>query len=670
MAIVKMKKLALCALKKDRKNILESLQRAGVVQVEDGEMQDELFEKIDTKQSMEVFRSNAKVASDALEILDHFTVSKGKKVSSLVGRDSISKEDYYEFVDNAQEIMRIAYTICDAQNTISEKKTEIVRLTLKKDSLKPWMNLDVNMNFKGTKFTKAFIGTVPGEQDEESLLAAFKRIAPDIENIEFEIVSKSIDATYVFVVCKKENSIDVEEALKNMGFSPPVSITKHTPEYKIEKISEKIKALEEDVNDVGKLIASYEGARNAMRFIIDYYSIRSEKYEVISKLQYTKHTFMLFGFVPEKEQKKLEKVLSNNFTVAFEFSSVEDGEFPILLKNSALASPVEPVLESYSLPGKGEVDPTSTMAFFYYILFGLMLSDAAYGILITIGCLFALIKFKNMEPGLKKSLNMFLYCGISTTFWGIMFGSYFGDAIEVISETFFHHKITIPALWFVPLNEPMRMLAYSFGFGILHLFAGLFLKICQLFKAKKYKDIFYDVISWYLLVGGSVVYLLSIPMMTKLLTLSFVLSRTVANASLICIAVGALTIVLTSGRESKNPFKRLLKGLYSLYGVTSYVSDIFSYSRLLALGLATGVIAQVFNKMGVVAGSSVLGAIVFTTIFLIGHTMNIGINLLGAYVHTNRLQFVEFFSKFYEGGGKKFSPFSINTKYYKIKEDI
>ncbi len=128
-------------------------------------------------------------------------------------------------------------------------------------------------------------------------------------------------------------------------------------------------------------------------------------------------------------------------------------------------------------------------------------------------------------------------------------------------------------------------------------------------------------------------------------------------------------IIATSGRESRSPVKRLLKGLYGLYNVSGYLSDILSYSRLLALGLATGVIATVFNQMGSMLGGGVVGAVFFTLVFIIGHAMNLAINLLGAYVHTNRLQYVEFFGKFYEGGGRKFEPFAAKTKYFKVTEE-
>ena len=132
---------------------------------------------------------------------------------------------------------------------------------------------------------------------------------------------------------------------------------------------------------------------------------------------------------------------------------------------------------------------------------------------------------------------------------------------------------------------------------------------------------------------------------------------------------GAAGILLMSARDKKNPFLRLALGAYDLYGVSGWLSDVLSYSRLLALGLATGVIGQVINQMASMPGNTVFGVIAFVLIFLVGHTLNIGINLLGAYVHTCRLQYVEFYGKFYEGGGREFQPFHQQTTYVDIKEE-
>lgn len=168
--------------------------------------------------------------------------------------------------------------------------------------------------------------------------------------------------------------------------------------------------------------------------------------------------------------------------------------------------------------------------------------------------------------------------------------------------------------------------------------------------------------------GGAILALLSMDMMGNIA--GFVLPPVCMKIGGYMAIAGAVIILLFSGRDSKNPIKRFLKGAYGLYGATGYLSDILSYSRLLALGLATGVIAQVFNQIGSMFGTSVIGVILFIIVFVVGHALNIGINALGAYVHTNRLQFVEFFGKFYKGGGKEFKPFTINTKYFTVKEEI
>ena len=407
-----------------------------------------------------------------------------------------------------------------------------------------------------------------------------------------------------------------------------------------------------------------------MQYTIDYFSMRIEKYDVLGRLWQSPHVFVITGYIPAESAPALEKELTEKFEAYVELETpAEDEDVPVKLKNNAFAAPVEGVLESYSMPGRKEIDPSTLMAVFYYFLFGMMLSDAGYGLLMVIGCGIALAKFKNMEESLRKFLKMFLYCGISTVFWGAMFGSFFGDAVTVIGKTFFNVDIAIPALWFTPLNEPMRLLLFSFLIGVIHLFAGLGAQFYQLARQGLWKDAIFDVVFWYMLVGGGILYLLSMQMFADMVSLGFTLPAAVGTAGAIAAGIGAVGIVLTAGRESRSPFKRLLKGLYGLYGVSSYLSDILSYSRLLALGLATGVIASVFNQMGAMLGNSPAGVAVFVFAFLVGHTLNLGINVLGAYVHTNRLQFVEFFGKFFEGGSRKFNPFSAKTKYFKITEE-
>jgi V/A-type H+-transporting ATPase subunit I len=217
------------------------------------------------------------------------------------------------------------------------------------------------------------------------------------------------------------------------------------------------------------------------------------------------------------------------------------------------------------------------------------------------------------------------------------------------------------------------MLTFCFAVGLIHLFTGLGILMYQDIKNGKPRDAVYDGLFWYMFVGGCVVLLLCLPMITGMLGLTFTLGAGVKKISSIVAIIGFTGIVLFAGRDSKNWGKRLAKGLYGAYGITSYLSDVLSYSRLLALGLATSVISSVFNTMaGMVGGAMpvVAGVIMYALIFVIGHILNLAINALGAYVHTNRLQYVEFFGKFYNGGGREFTPFEEKTKYYKVKEEI
>ncbi len=670
MAMLQMQRISICALKKNRKQILEILQRRGMIEINDLIPEDNVFQRTDLSSSRAVFEKNAAEAGQALEILERYVPEKKPMLAMLNGRKEIPVDYYYTFSEERDELIRLSRRINTLAKEIAENKADILKFQVQEESLTPWLSLDIPMSFKGTKSTVAFIGTLSGGLNLEAIHEQIAQQAPNTGPIHAEIISSSQEQTCVFLLCPKRDSAAVEEALRATGFARPSLLSKFTPAELKEELGHNVICAQKAIDDAEKEIKSYVGERNGLRFIVDYYHVRSEKYGVIGRLIQSNRTFILSGYIPERDAQELENELNNKFDLAIEREAPSpDEDVPVLLKNNSFASPVEGVLESFSLPGKGEVDPSNIMALFYYFLFGLMLSDAAYGLIMAAACGIILMKYKNIEEGLKKALKMFFFCGISTIFWGVMFGSYFGDVVDVVSSTYFGTKLTIPAVWFVPINEPMRMLVFSLAVGVVHLFAGLGMKFYQLWKAKMYKDVLYDVVFWYALLTSLILMLLSMKMFVDIVGLKFILPEKVGSIAGIVAAVSAVAITLTAGRESRNPFKRFLKGLYGLYGVTGYLSDVLSYSRLLALGLATGVIGTVINKMGSMVGGGVLGAIVFILVFVMGHTVNIGINALGAYVHTNRLQFVEFFGKFYEGGGRKFTPFAINTKYFKIKEE-
>ncbi|MFU0828209.1 MAG: V-type ATP synthase subunit I [Lachnoclostridium sp.] len=668
MAVLQMQRICIGALKEERKQILELIQRFGVIEISDVDYEDSVFHKSDVAGTINLLTKNMNDAKEALEILEHYAPEKKTLLAILNGRKEITDKQYDEFSEKRNEVLNTVNRIITLAKIIAEKKAEILKLKAQAEVITPWMGLDVPLNFTGTKYTSSFIGTLPQECTYDFI---YEKLADQFP-VNVEIISSSKEQTCIFVLCLKDKADKVSEILRGMGFSyPSIPIDKAGKEY-IDYLNKQIKTSEQTIQQSEEEIKSYGTKREEIRFLLDYETMRSEKYEAIGHLIQSNNAFVLKGFIPKTEAPKLVDTLNRKFDVAIELTDPkEDEDVPVLLRNNGFSSPLESTVEAFSPPGKEDIDPTFVMSLFYYLLFGLMLSDAGYGIIMTAGCAFGLIKFKKtLEESMRRALKMFLFCGISTVFWGVMFGSYFGDLIDVISEAFFGHKVSIPPLWFVPVNEPMRMLVFSLLLGVIHIFAGLGIKFYICVRKKDYKSLLYDVVFWYVLLITLIIILLSTQMIIDIFGVDLGISSVAVKVCGVLAVIAAIGITLTNGRESRNPFKRFLKGLYALYGISGYLSDVLSYSRLLALGLATGVICNVINKMaGMTASAGVIGIVPFIVIVVLGHALNLGINALGAYVHTNRLQYVEFFGKFYEGGGRKFMPFCVKTKYYKFKEE-
>lgn len=677
MAKLPMKRVEIYGLKTHRKSILEALQRYGVLEPISVDLSEDGFEKMDTSSSAATFAKARSNLEQSLEVLKKYSPEDVPLLAMFSGKKMLSVEQYYEMVDNSDRVMNIAHELNDLSKQNSELEADIAKKENSILALNPWLNLDIPMNFMGTKKTSVLIGVFPEEYELKDILEQYNEILSDEGNsqdemysVDVEIISSAPQQTCAVIICRKEKRAEIESYLRNIGFSRPQYVSTEIPANEIENLKNLIQLDKSMIEKNTKRIETQSKHRDLLKFMVDYYTMRIEKYHTLADTNQRKKFFVIYGYVPEKYTGRLEDELVRKYNAAVEISDVsEEDNPPVLLKNNSISEPVETVLETYSMPNKHEIDPTFIMSLFYYFLFGMMLSDAGYGLLMIIGCAFVILRYPDMNIGIKKTLKMFFYCGISTFIWGVLFGGFFGDAVKVISTTFFGTSVTIPPLWFEPIKDPMRMLVFSFAVGIVHLFVGLGIKFYQMAKDGDIKGAIYDVVFWYLLVGGGVVYLLTMDMFINMAELTFRLPPEVGTAAAVCAGVGALGIILFAGRSSKNPAKRVAKGLYELYGVTGYLSDILSYSRLLALGLATGVIAQVFNQMGSMFGGGFLGAICFTLVFVIGHTLNMAINLLGAYVHTNRLQFVEFFGKFYEGGGEKFKAFSVHTNYFKFKEE-
>lgn len=674
MAILQMQRINIFALSKHCKGVLETLQRTGAMQVEEMELSDSVFYKEDTSSLSASYLRNAATIRSAAEIIESLVKQKKSLFDSLKGRKPLSKEEYEKRAESSLEILQEAYDLIRLSKKITESKAKIVTYESRLESLEPWKSLDISMKTKGTRQTKVIIGSFPEQIELESLRLSIAREDPELDSFDVEIISRDDNQTCIFAICMNEDYDRLGNVFRKLGFIMPAFSTGEPPSTAIEMTRQKIKDREKLIEDYKAQIIAKKELIESFRFFEDYFTMKADQYKQIDNISYTPHTFVMTGYVTKRDSEKLKKLLFDKFEAEVELEDVSGDDVPVVLSNNKFSEPVEGVVLSYSAPHRKELDPTGIMAIFYYVFFGLMFSDAGYGLVMSLACLLAILIFKNMEFGLKRSIKMFFWCGISTMIWGLLFGSFFGDAVSVISRTFFETEapmipgITTP-IWFNPTEGvgPTKLLMFSFLLGIIHLFTGLILQAVNYIRSGKWYYAVFDDLSWILVVTGAVFALLSTEMLASMA--GFMLPSVFLTIGGVMAGVGALLILFFSARGG-NPIKRLLKGAYNLYGVTSYLSDILSYSRLLALGLATGVVAQVFNQLGSMVGGGVAGAIAFTLIFIVGHLLNIGINALGAYVHTNRLQFVEFFGKFYEGGGKEFAPYAVKTKYYNIKEDI
>ena len=670
MAIVQMQRINICALKKNRKAILERLQELGAMEIDIQLEDDNLGEKQDVASSRALFERRAQTADQALAILNTYVPEKKGMLDSLAGKPLVEKELFEKAAENQDQYMATASRIVTLDKQIAESKAAVLKVQNQVEALAPWLSLTVPVSYTGTQKTAVLIGTMPNPQDQQSILNLLAGAVPDVEAVDVELVSTDKDFTYLAVICMKQDAGKVEEVLRTGGFSKPSSPVQKIPEEYKKDLEAEIAKAQEQAKQLESELAECAVSRQELELISDYYRTRAEKYRILGEIPQTASTFAISGYVPAAKADAIVKELSEHYGAAAETEGIkEEEEPPVLLHNNRFSESVEGVLASFGLPAKGEIDPTFFTSIFYVFLFGLMLSDAAYGLIVSLACGIVLLKFPRMETNLRKSVQLFFWCGLSTLFWGVLFGGYFGDALDVISETFFGHKISIPALWFVPLNEPMRMLLYSMLFGVIHLFTGLALKGYMYIRDHKYMDFVCDVIFWYMLLLGLIGLLIPSSMFAGIAGKQIVFPAALNAASKWSAILGAVGIVLFSGRSSKNPALRIALGAYDLYNITGWLSDVLSYSRLLALGLATGVIASVVNQMGSMGGKSIGGVILFIVVFVIGHVFNMAINLLGAYVHTCRLQYVEFFGKFYEGGGKPFEPFKLKTKYVDLKEE-
>ena len=637
MAIVKMKKFKLFALEKDRKSLLKELQKFSYVHFVKTKEEDESLKEIELNQDMTIIREKSQKVK---WMLNYFSKLFPKETKKEIDESSIKETLFvlleqqaskYDFSNDYENLANIS-------GEIDSNKEEIANLETYRKELSKWLNIKESLgNLKAFKTAKFFLGTVAKKNFEP-----LKDKLRNFEHTYIEEISDESSQINIMLLTSNTEEKELKNELKTYSFTETNFDfdTSFTDEYEktknreeeLKKANEKLKEkVEKLLKLIPKLLIQKEYLDNAL--------IRET---VVSNFKATDTVNIIEGYIPLDMEEEFKKIVNKNSNKSnyLEITEVDkdDEEVPILLKNSGITGLFASITQMYALPRYNEIDPTAILSIFYWIFFGMMVADFAYGLILFILSGLALMIGK-FDENKRKFLKFFFALSFSTMIWGLLYGSAFGDLIKLPTQVLDSSK------------DFMSIFILSIIFGAIHLVIALGIKAYILIKNGHFMDVIYDVFLWYLTLTSLIILLLAG---------RFGLSEFTKNIFIACAVIGMLGIVVFGARDAKTLVGRIGGGLYSLYGITSYIGDFVSYLRLMALGLAGGFIASAINiivKMLVSKG--ILGIILGVVVFTLGQSFNIFLSFLSSYVHTSRLTYVEFFSKFYEGGGKAFKKFRV-----------
>ncbi len=657
MPIAKMEKVNIFSLISHKNEILDFLQKKGILEVralkEKGLPKDLFTSELGTKDID--FELELAEIEFAINFLRRMEVKKAGMAESLLPPVIQATEEdlFLSFKDfDYKAIIKKCKSI---DREITNLKSLEVRLIEELARILPWGKLNLALeDISETDKTGIALGIIGARQfsyfDEK-----LKRLS---QAVHIEAVNKTNIGVYMMIVFLKEERNTILDFLKKSEFEEvSLPISHRTPKEEISHI----RALLKDIKvEMERLVI--EGGRLVeykfkLMCAYDYLLQKKVFADAKDSLLDSKYTFILEGWVKAKDFNVLKsgfKEISDEIECVK--TKAEKGEEPpVVIKNASSLRPLETITKIYGLPRYSNIDPTPLLSAFFILFFGLCLGDAGYGLTLALVSFIISSKFP-IKESTKNLIKLLMYGGLASAVVGMFTGGWFGINIETLPA----YLSFLKSIRLIdPVKNPLIMLVLALSLGVFQILFGIAVQMYINIRDNNYLDAVLDNGLWIYFIGCVIFY-------------GLVVSK-VIDSSLLPFAkymalIGAGLLVVTQGRKQKNIFLKLGVGVLSLYKLVGYFSDVLSYSRLLALGLATTVIAMVINLIGAMTKGSIpiLGYVIMLAIYIVGHTFNIAINVLGAFIHSGRLQFVEFFSKFLEGGGKEFKPFKRETKYVNL----
>ena len=553
----------------------------------------------------------------------------------------------------------------EIEKKILERKEKLVEFDERKDV--------INQDLEQLKYLKDFEVDIQDITESDYIIikagitTEFDKLKAEIDNIDNSVIyskqfkiDKDIEwAVLIAAHISEKDKIDkiCRENITTFSFD----VISGMPKELIKNLNQEIKEINGERKKIVSDLRAYAKEQlNDLLALKEEIQLERIRREVPRNFAKTNSTYIIKGWILEKDEETLKKSVSqvskDHIICNFETPSLNPDNPPVHLKTPEWAKPFRTFLDLFASPKYNEIDPMIFMGIFFVLFFGIMLGDAGYGILLIGLSIFGYLKFSKISETLKNWSFMGIWLGLVTTVVGFLTNSFFGD---LIPRFFFNnpnqqlYSLTIAGIHFPiePLRDPLIILTMALFFGLVHLNVGIILALYQSYKRRDFKSLITQHFAWIpIQIGGGLLIGSFLLHMWELKGLMFYIA-------LILMIVGIILLLKHAGP-------------LGLFDITGYIGDWLSYARLLALGLGTTGMALAFNIVAEIIPSMIpVVGIIFTPIILIiAHTANLGLQTLGAGVHSLRLQYVEFFNRFYEGGGKKFEPFSIKRRYTKIKE--
>ena len=650
MAIAKMSKVMLIAPTDKQNDLLDAIQELQSLEVTSLEQAKELFaENSIALQEADADGINAlQQKFEGIHAAITF-VEKNQKQPSLIQKLKTPKEQF-ALSELQKEVQNwdtdaLVEHVESIRNTLRKKDDELKELREKEALLRKWSALDFYPKdiFKHP-YTKTKMGTIPQATDN-----AYLDGLKESELISVYEVYHTREEIGVLVTYPRKAQQAAKEELAKAHFSIVWYAFEEAPSVELEK---NLKAQQAVVDAKKKVLDDLQEEKDLLRKLqlsaeVTYNELQKEQAK--NGLVNGQHVFVLQGWLTTKavddvEVQLKEKLGEGEYVfLPLEIAEEEYEEVPTVLENNAFLQPFENLTEMYGLPKYGELDPTPYTAPFYLVFFGMMAADLGYGALLWLGT-FIMLKFFHFDKGMNRNLKFFHLLSYPVMIWGIIFGSAFGADLPFQPLSLSKDLITIMIL--------------SIIFGVIQIMVGLSLGAYSNLKKKAYVDAYTSHLGWLAIITGIILYVLG----SMVLNISWI--ATIGSSIAI---IAAVAIVVVTVLSSENKWGGLASGLYNLYGISGYVADVVSYTRLMALAVSGGSIASAFNMLvGFLPPIARFTAGIFLIVALQG--LNIFLSFLGAYVHGLRLQFVEFFGKFYDGGGHALKPFKTYEKYVDIKQ--